>query len=217
GEDDPFVMEMPKYRLPSLKLIYHIVAGQSMDYLRKAGTFILFASVLVWFASNYPKNPELEKRFEAKIAQAATPQEKAKFQGKLQEELLAQSYLGQVGKATQPFFAPLGFDWKLSVALEAGLAAKEVVVSTLGVLYSLGDSVDETAHSLQEQLRKHITLPVALAFIVFVMLYIPCFAAMAVFKQETGSWVYLAYLFVGTTGVAWVFSFLTYNVVKLLV
>jgi len=217
GEDDPFVMEMPKYRLPSLKLIYHVVSGQSMDYLRKAGTFILFASVLVWFASNYPKNPELEKRFEARIEQAASPQEKARLQGRLQEELLAQSYLGQVGKATQPFFAPLGFDWKLGVALEAGLAAKEVVVSTLGVLYSLGDSVDATAHSLQEQLRKHITLPVALAFIVFVMLYIPCFAAMAVFKQETGSWIYLAYLFVGTTGVAWVFSFLTYNVVKLLV
>jgi ferrous iron transport protein B len=216
GDDDPFVMEMPKYRWPSLKLIYHVVAGQSMDYLRKAGTFILAASVLIWFASNYPKNPELEKRFEAKIEQAA-PEQKAVLQGKLQEELLAQSYLGQIGKATQPLFAPLGFDWKLSVALEAGLAAKEVVVSTLGILYSLGDSVDETAHSLQEQLRKHVTLPVALAFIVFVMLYIPCVAAMAVFKQETGSWLYLFYLFVGTTGVAWIFSFLTYNLVRLLV
>jgi ferrous iron transport protein B len=210
-------MEMPKYRLPSLKLIYHVVAGQSMDYLRKAGTFILFASVLVWFASNYPKNPELEKRFETKIAQSAAPQERAQLRGRLQEELLAQSYLGQIGKATQPFFTPLGFDWKLSVALEAGLAAKEVVVSTLGVLYSLGNAADKGTRALQEQLKRHVSFPAALAFIVFVMLYVPCFAAMAVFKQETGSWLYLAYLFIGTTGVAWVFSFLTYNVVKLLV
>ncbi len=217
GEDDPFVMEMPKYRLPSMKLIYHIVAGQSMDYLRKAGTFILAASVLIWFASNYPKNPVLQKEFASKIENAKSPQQKAALEGKLQEELLARSYLGQIGRATQPFFAPLGFDWKLSVALEAGLAAKEVVVSTLGVLYSLGDGVNEQAHSLQDQLRKNISLPVAIAFIVFVMLYVPCVAAMAVFKQESGSWLYLLYLFLGTTGVAWLFSFLTYNLVKLII
>lgn len=217
GEDDPFVMEMPKYRWPSLKLIYHVVYGQSADYLRKAGSFILLASVLIWFASNYPKHPEIEQQFQTKIERAASPAQKATLEGKLQEKLLEESYLGQVGKATQPFFAPLGFDWKLGVALEAGLAAKEVVVSTLGVLYSLGDTVDAAANSLQAQLKKHVSLPVALAFIVFVMLYVPCFAAMAVFKQETGSWLYLLYLFVGTTGVAWVFSFLTYNLVKLMV
>ena len=217
GEDDPFVMEMPKYRWPSLKLIYHVVYGQSADYLRKAGTFILIASVLIWFASNYPKHPEIEQQFQAKIEKAASSAQKAALEGKLQEKLLEESYLGQVGKATQPFFAPLGFDWKLGVALEAGLAAKEVVVSTLGVLYSLGDTVNATANSLQAQLKKYVSLPVALAFIVFVMLYVPCFAAMAVFKQETGSWLYLLYLFTGTTGVAWVFSFLTYNLVKLMV
>ncbi|WP_456431364.1 ferrous iron transport protein B [Nitratifractor sp.] len=217
GQDDPFVMEMPKYRLPSLKLIYHVVSGQAMDYLRKAGTFILLASVLVWFASNYPKNPKLERQYETRIEGAATSEAKTHLQGKLQEELLAQSYLGRLGKATQPFFAPLGFDWKLSVSLEAGLAAKEVVVSTLGVLYALGDSAATGSRALQEQLRRHVSFPAALAFIVFVMLYVPCVAAMAVFKQETGSWLYLLYLFAGTTGVAWLFSFIAYNIAKLLV
>ncbi len=212
GEDDPFVMEMPKYRLPSLKLIYHIVYGQSADYLRKAGTFILLASVLIWFASNYPKNLALEKTYGILIANAPTLQKKIELQNQMKAKTLEQSYLGRIGKASEPFFAPLGFNWKLSVSLEAGLAAKEVVVSTLGVLYSLGDNANK---ALQEQLKRHIPLPTALAFIVFVMLYVPCFAAMAVFKQEAGGWIYLAYLFIGTTGVAWIFSFLTYNIAKL--
>jgi len=216
GEDDPFVMEMPKYRLPSLKLIYHVVYGQAASYLSKAGTFILFASVLVWFASNYPKNPQLEQQYAVQIERAASPEAKTKLDGELQARLLEQSYLGQLGKFSEPFFAPLGFDWKLGVALEAGLAAKEVVVSTLGVLYSLGDSVGSGAKALQEQLKKYVSFPAALAFIVFVMLYVPCFAAMAVFKHETGSWLYLLYMFLGTTATAWIFSFLTYNVTKLL-
>ena len=185
--------------------------------MSKAGTFILFASVLIWFASNYPKNTELEKSYAQKIEQTVKKDEKTRLQGELQSKLLEDSYLGRVGKFSEPFFAPLGFDWKLSVALEAGLAAKEVVVSTLGVLYSLGDQVSEEAKSLQGQLKKNVSFPAALAFIVFVMLYVPCFAAMAVFRQEAGGWIYLLYLFVGTTATAWIFSFITYNVAKFLV
>jgi ferrous iron transport protein B len=104
----------------------------------------------------------------------------------------------------------------LSVALESGLAAKEVVVSTLGVLYSMGDEVAEESASLQEKIRQNITLPAALAFIVFVMVYIPCFAAMAVFVREAGGWKYLFYLFVMTTGSAWLLSFAVYNSTKLI-
>jgi len=217
GEDDPFVMEMPKYRLPSAKLIWHVVWGQAKDYLNKAGTFILFASVLIWFASNYPKQPELEKQYQQKIELAQSEAKKSKLENELKRLEMENSYLGQIGKFSEPFFAPLGFNWKLSVALESGLAAKEVVVSTLGVLYSVGDSGNAEDKSLQEKLREDISIPVALAFIVFVMLYIPCFASMAVFVRETGGWRYLVYLFLMTTSTAWIFSFITYRVASLII
>jgi ferrous iron transport protein B len=196
GEEEPFVMEMPKYRIPTFKLLYHSVMGQALSYLKKAGTFILFASVLVWFASNYPK-PETRE---------ASP-----------AEALEQSYLGQIGKFTEPFFAPLGFDWKMSVALEAGLAAKEVVVSTLQILYT-GSSDDnkQNEQGLMNGLKKQITFPAAIAFIVFVMLYIPCFAASAVFLRESEKTKYLIYLFIFTTATAWIFSFIAFNIAKLL-
>jgi len=184
GEDEPFVMEMPKYRLPSFKLIYHTVYSQAKSYLKKAGTFILGASLLVWFASNYPKGSDLEH-----------------------------SYLGQTGKITAPFFEPLGMDWKMSVALETGLAAKEVVVSTLGVLYAVGE-VDENDKGLQTQIKKQIPFSSAVAFIVFVMIYLPCFAASAVFAKEAGGWKYLGYLFVFTTSTAWILSFFAYHIAK---
>ena len=215
GEDDPFVMEMPKYRMPSLKLLYHVVAGQAKDYLNKAGTFILLASILIWFASNYPKQPELEAQYHQKIEKALTQEQKDALVAELNKIEMENSYLGMVGKATEPFFAPLGFNWQMSVAIEAGLAAKEVVVSTLGVLYAGGD--DKNTKSLQERLREDISLPSALAFIVFVMLYIPCFASMAVFIREAGGWRYLGYLFVMTTATAWIFSFITYRVVSVLI
>ncbi len=217
GEDDPFVMEMPKYRLPSLKLIYHVVSGQAMDYLKKAGTFILAASVLIWFASTYPKQPELEAQYQQKIEQVQQEEKRQMLENELQTKKLERSYLGQIGKLTEPFFAPLGFDWRLSVALEAGLAAKEVIVSTMGVLYSLGDEVSGESSSLQKRLKENIDLPTAIAFIVFVMIYIPCLASMAVFLREAGSWRYLGYLFLMTTGAAWLLSFAAYNLTKLLI
>jgi len=156
GEDEPFVMEMPKYRLPSLKLIWHTVYGQAKSYLKKAGTFILAASMLIWFASNYPKNEALEEAYAAKIELAANEAAKTQLSNELTSKLLEESYLGQIGHATAPFFAPLGFDWRMSVALEAGLAAKEVVVSTLGVLYALGSDTDEENEGLVAQIRANI-------------------------------------------------------------
>jgi ferrous iron transport protein B len=216
GEDDPFVMEMPRYRLPSAKLIFHVVYGQAKDYLGKAGTFILAAAILIWFASNYPSQPDLERSYSRQIETSRDSGEKDRLKAELQSRLLEESYLGQIGKISEPFFSPLGFDWRLSVSLEAGLAAKEVIVSTLGVLYSLGDEVTEENRSLQDRLKKNIPLPAAVAFIVFVMIYIPCLASMAVFVREAGSWKYLGYLFVMTTGTAWILSFAAYNVAKLL-
>ena len=189
GEDEPFVMEMPKYRMPSLKLIYMIVSQKAWSYLKKAGTFILAATILIWFASNYPKHESNNIALQ-----------------------LEHSYLGQIGKISEPFFEPLGFDWKLSVALETGLAAKEVVVATLGILYNVGEEVAEDDERLLAELKKQIPFATAVSFIVFVMIYLPCFAASMVFAKEAGGYKYLGYLFIFTTVVAWVMSFIAYNI-----
>ncbi len=216
GEDEPFVMEMPKYRLPSFKLIWHTVYGQAKSYLSKAGTYILAASVIVWFASNYPKNETLAHHYQTHIAQTADAKIQQQLHNQYKAAQLEQSYLGMVGKATQPFFAPLGFDWRMSVSLEAGLAAKEVVVSTLGVLYALGDDIEADNNSLLTQIRAQIPLPAAIAFIVFVMIYLPCFAASAVFTKEAGGIKYLGYLFLMTTATAWSLSFIAYHITALI-
>jgi len=189
GDDEPFVMEMPKYRLPTLKLIYMIVSQKAWSYLKKAGTFILAATILIWFASNYPKSDTQSQSIQ-----------------------LENSYLGQIGKLSVPFFEPLGFDWKLSVALETGLAAKEVVVATLGILYNVGDEVTEDSEQLLSAIKEQIPFATAVSFIVFVMIYLPCFAASMVFAKEAGGYKYLAYLFLFTTVVAWIMSFIAYNV-----
>ncbi|MBT3280700.1 MAG: ferrous iron transport protein B [Campylobacteraceae bacterium] len=192
GDDEPFVMEMPKYRLPTLKLIYMIVSQKAWSYLKKAGTFILAATILIWFASNYPKHNSDNQALQ-----------------------LEHSYLGQVGKMTEPFFAPLGFDWKLSIALETGLAAKEVVVATLGILYNVGDEVDEESDELLNAIKEQIPFATAVSFIVFVMIYLPCFAASMVFAKEAGGYKYLAYLFIFTTVIAWLMSFIAYKIALL--
>ena len=212
GEDEPFVMEMPKYRMPSIKLIWHTVYGQAKSYLKKAGTFILAAAILIWFAGNYPKNTVLEAQYESKIAQASNDEMKSQLNNELSLHLLEQSYLGKIGHASEPFFAPLGFDWRMAVALETGLAAKEVVVSTLGVLYALGDEVDEGNEGLIAQIKANIPFASAIAFIVFVMIYLPCLAASMVFAKEAGGWKYLVYLFFMTTTTAWILSFIAYRV-----
>ncbi len=213
GEAEPFVMELPKYRIPSFSLIWHTVYNKAKSYLKKAGTFILAASMLIWFASTYPKQPLFDSEFQAKIEQVADNEKEVnRLENELKLKKLENSYLGQIGKSTEFIFAPLGFDWKMTVALETGLAAKEVVVSTLGVLYAIGDEVDEESSSLQEQLRANIGFASAMAFIVFIMIYLPCLAASMVFAKEAGGYKYLAYLFVFTTLTAWVLSFITYRV-----
>lgn len=213
SEDEPFVMEMPKYRVPSLKLIWHTVSNQAMMYLKKAGTFILAASLLIWLASNYPKHQQEQEMFEQKIELAKTEDEKIALQNEQSLYALENSYLGYIGKASEPLFAPLGFDWRMSVALETGLAAKEIVVSTLSILYGLGGDNDETSDTLMDKIKDNIPLASAVAFIVFVMIYLPCLAASMVFTKEAGGWKYLGYLFVFTTSTAWILSFIAYRVV----
>ena len=200
GEDEPFVMELPTYRLPSIQLLWHSVYSQAIMYLKKAGTFILAVSILIWFSSNYPEYEKVEGISEYQY----------------HKEKLANSYLGEIGEFTQPFFQPLGFSWELSVALMSGIAAKEVIVATLGVLYSLGDEVDENSKSLLDELRANIPTETAIAFIAFVLVYMPCFAASIVFTQESGNKKYLIYLILFTTISAYLLSWIALNIAKLL-
>jgi ferrous iron transport protein B len=210
GESEPFVMEMPKYRMPSLTLLWHTVKLKTLMYLKKAGTFIAAASMLVWFLSNYPKNIELSTSYETKI-ETAIEDDKNILSNELNEKLLEQSYLGQIGKFIEPVFEPLGMDWKMAVALQTGLAAKEVVVSTLGVLYSLGGDVDEANSSLIARLHDNISFASAISFIIIMMTYLPCLAATIVFSKEAGGFKYAVYLFFFTSVVAYTLAFIGYH------
>ncbi|WP_263833940.1 ferrous iron transport protein B [Sulfurospirillum oryzae] len=235
GEDEPFVMEMPKYRLPSIKLLWFVVYAKSTMYVKKAGTFILMASMLIWFISSYPKNSLIEQEYTTKIEalQPSTNEEKSSvdeavktidedksvsiedaikaLENEKREKLMEHTYLGMIGKTIEPAFAPLGFDWKMSVATFSGLAAKEVIVSTLGVLYSLGDKVSEDDSSLRAIITANISFASAMAFIVFVMVYLPCLAATSVFAKEAEEPKYTVYLVIFTFATAWVLSFITYQ------
>lgn len=215
-KDEPFVMEMPKYRIPGVRLIWFMIWSKSLMYIKKAGTFILAASLLIWFASSYPKSSDLSSAY-TKQLEFADKAESAKILNELHQKELEGSYLGITGKIIEPIFAPLGFDWRLSIALVAGLSAKEVVVSTIGVLYSLGADVDEESVKLRDILRSSMPIESAIAFIVFVMFYNPCLAATVVFGKEAGGFKYVFYNFIFTSVVAYIFAFVAYSATVLIV
>ena len=208
GPDEPFVMEMPKYRIPNWNLVWFSIYTKAKMYLKKAGTFILAATILIWFASTFPLQKDLQESYAQKIESATTQEAKESLEFELQEQLIENSYLGKTGQFIEPLFAPLGFDWKMSVALVSGLAAKEVVISTMGVLYSLGGEVDETSSALMETIKNTIPLKVAIGYILFIMIYNPCLAATVVFGKEAGGFKYIVYLFLMTTFVAYIVAYI---------
>lgn len=208
GADEPFVMEMPKYRIPNWNLVWFSIYTKAKMYLKKAGTFILAATILIWFASTFPLQKDLQESYAQKIESATTQEAKESLEFELQEQLIENSYLGKTGQFIEPLFAPLGFDWKMSVALASGLAAKEVVISTMGVLYSLGGEVDETSSALMETIKNTIPLKVAIGYILFIMIYNPCLAATVVFGKEAGGFKYIVYLFLMTTFVAYIVAYI---------
>lgn len=208
GADEPFVMEMPKYRIPNWNLVWFSIYTKAKMYLKKAGTFILAATILIWFASTFPLQKDLQESYTQKIESATTQEAKESLEFELQEQLIENSYLGKTGQFIEPLFAPLGFDWKMSVALVSGLAAKEVVISTMGVLYSLGGEVDETSSALMETIKNTIPLKVAIGYILFIMIYNPCLAATVVFGKEAGGFKYIVYLFLMTTFVAYIVAYI---------
>lgn len=305
GEGEPFVMELPPYRIPTIKSVVIHMWERSKLYLKKAGTIILAASILMWFLTTYPNEVEYSKDYDAVVAQAEeqytaqvkeevlsplqiedldgneelaktvasiqeaektfaeetaeleedTPEylkleqdkiesiqeiekqsgtiyayaakyveltngleeEKGEVENKQAEEKLEQSYAGQIGKAIEPAIKPLGFDWRVGISLISGVTAKEVVISTMGTIYSVGDG-GENVGSLKKALMndEHMTPLIAYALMVFVLIYSPCLAAIAVMKRETNSWKWPVIGMVYATALAWVVTFIIYQGGKLL-
>ena len=181
GDDTPFVMELPPYRMPTWKTTLLHMWDKCAQYLRKMGGIIMVASIVIWALGYYPR-PDAS----ADLAQ--------------QQE---NSYIGRIGKAIEPVMEPLGFDWKLSIGILSGVGAKELVVSSLGVLYADDAEADQT--TLAERLP--ITPLVAYGYMVFVLLYFPCIATLAAIRQEAGSWKWAAFAATYTTVLAWIMSF----------
>ena len=191
GEDSPFVMELPPYRMPTSKSIMRHTWEKGAQYLKKMGGIIMIASIIIWFLGYYPQHDAYE---------SVAEQQK-------------NSYIGQIGKAIEPVIKPLGFDWKLGIGLISGVGAKELVVSTLGVLYTNEGDVENVNLSN----RIPITPLVALAYMLFVLIYFPCIATFAAIKQESGSWKWAIFTAGYTTGLAWLVAFTVFQIGSLIV
>ncbi|MGL2593668.1 ferrous iron transport protein B [Helicobacter pylori] len=225
GQTESFIMEMPKYRFPSWRMVYFSIYTKSLSYLKKAGTYILVGAILIWFMSQYPKNDAAMKTYKQEsllvnkdttLSSEAKEEKLKELKTELDKKNLKNSVVGRGGAYLEKVFSPMDFDWRLSVSLVTGFMAKEVVVSTLGVLFSLGDQ-NEKSDAFREILRKEVSVPSGIAFIVFVMFYIPCFAATITFGREAGGIKFVAYLFIFTTVVAYAFSLIAFYVTKILV
>ena len=191
GEDSPFVMELPPYRMPTSKSIMRHTWEKGAQYLKKMGGIIMIASIIIWFLGYYPRHDTHES--------VAEQQEN--------------SYIGQIGKAIEPVIKPLGFDWKLGIGLISGVGAKELVVSTLGVLYTNEGDVENV--NLSDRIP--ITPLVALAYMLFVLIYFPCIATFAAIKQESGSWKWAIFTAGYTTGLAWLVAFTVFQIGSIII
>jgi ferrous iron transport protein B len=196
GDPTPFVMELPPYRAPTLRGVLWHVWEKTWLYIKKAGTVILASAILVWAITSFPSS----ERSETETAETAA------------QNALVSSYAGQLGHFIEPVFRPLGFDWKIAIASVTGFAAKEVIVSTLGILYQVGAEDDGENASLQDAVRSdtHMRPLIAFVFMLFTLIIPPCFAALATIKAELGlKW--LGFELVFLTGMGWVLCFIVYQ------
>lgn len=191
GDDAPFVMELPPYRMPTLKSVLRHTWEKGAQYLKKMGGIIMVASIIIWFLGYYPNHNAYTTTAE-------------------QQE---NSYIGQIGKAIEPVIEPLGFDWKMGIGLLSGIGAKELVVSSLGVLYTNNDDINSV--DLSERIP--ITPLVAYGYMLFILIYFPCVATVAAIKNESGSWKWAAFTVCYTTLLAWVVAFLVHQVGSLFI
>lgn len=247
-ETIPFVMELPPYRIPSFRSVMKQTWFKGEQYLRKMGTIILIASIIIWALGYFPTGKEIDQEINQKIAsyEVSVKKNNASITGEgivldiqeneaviqdfeLERQRMKQenSFIGRLGKFIEPIIRPLGFDWKMGVSLIAGSAAKEVVISTMGVIYQTDPNVNEN-QSLITRLQevkydsgpkkgeKVFTPLVAFSFMLFILIYFPCIAVIAAIKNESGKWKWSAFLAVYTTALAWVLAFITYQAGTLL-
>lgn len=228
GETSSFVMELPSYKLPSPKVVFYRVWERGQSFLGRAGTLIFCTAVLVWAAGYFPGDHtqvhELARSIEQRESQVSEESKEELNSMRAEErmlngQLIKRSYLGQAGQAIEPLVKPLGWDWRIGVGVIASFPAREVIIATLGTIYSLGGDVDEHDGSLKEALessrwedgRPVYTLPVALSIMVFFALCAQCAATLMVIKRETNSWRWPIFTFVYMTTLAYAGSFVTYN------
>jgi len=248
SKEAPFVMELPPYRIPTLKTTLIHMWSKGGEYLKKMGGIILVASVIIWALGYFPREVDFSKDYEQLIGQTEQNYQsqiansnseiayilRLEMDKKIQniknvklEEKQQKSYIGQIGNFVAPVLHPLGFDWKMSVSILTGIAAKEVVVSTMGVLYQVGEGSDENNEGLRNNLRsqkftgsfrngEHVfDNASALAFLIFILIYFPCIAVVATITKES-NWRWAAFVVTYTTALAWIVSFIGYQIVNLL-
>ncbi|NPA36301.1 MAG: ferrous iron transport protein B [Chlorobi bacterium] len=242
GKETPFVMELPTYRLPTLKSTIRHMWHKGEQYLKKMGGIIMIASIIIWFLGYFPTETENSQKYDNEISriesryselintnpdqQQNLKKEKISAVNAIlrakEKDIRENSYIGRLGKWIEPVFRPLGFDWKMDVSLISGIAAKEIVVSTISVLYQADESGKVSTNRLIENMRndtyadgtKVFTPLVALGFLVFTLIYFPCVAVIAAIKKETGSWKWAAFTVVYTTTLAWILAFIIHQVGK---
>ena len=233
-EETPFVMELPPYRKPTIKSILTHMWDRSSQYLRKMGGPILIASIIIWFLGYFPQERSWSDEVIGKSVQVEEQYKNKLIDASQYEVLLTEieqikniqhqenSYIGKIGKFMEPVMRPLGFDWKTSVSLLSGMAAKEIVISTMGVLFS-GDA--ENQLSLQKRLQSEtypdgtpiFTPLVVISLLLFVLIYFPCIATIVAIKEESHSWKWALFSLFYSTGLAWLISFLAYQIGSLFI
>lgn len=230
NSEAPFVMELPVYRNPGIRVILHHMWHKGAHYLKKMGGVILLASLVIWALGYFPRSVEYTKDYQELIA---IEKQKGTVESESQALLLTQqmeserqqnSLIGRLGKAIEPVIRPLGFDWRMGISLVTGFAAKEIVVSTMGVLYEADTNAGDLAVSLQKRLREQVytagprvgqkvfTPLTGISFLLFVLFYLPCMAVIAAVGRESGSWKWAAFVLFYTTAIAWTASFVVYQV-----
>ena len=236
GADAPFVMELPPYRAPMLKSLLIHMWDRSKIFLKKMGGIILVGSLVIWCLSAFPRNVTYSVDYVGEMAQVGADFDDkiqraeeidrllltgrknsalAELRRARQSEKMEHSYMGRIGKAIAPLFAPIGIDWRGGVSLVAGFVAKEIVVSTLGVLYAADE--DQQANGLQKALKASGMTPLsALAMMIFVLLYLPCLATVTAIRRETGSVKWMLFSICYSTSLAWLASFSVYQVGRLI-
>lgn len=237
-ETIPFVMELPPYRLPKLSSILKQTWFKGEQYLKKMGSVILIASIVIWALGYFPLNNNIDNDFNEKISSIKNDNETHNsglsidstiniLEAQRIQTKLEKSFIGRIGKFIEPAISPLGFDWKMGVSLVAGSAAKEIVISTMGVLYQADPSINES-QNLIDRLKNQkymegskkgenvFTPLIALSFMIFILIYFPCIAVIAAIKNESGHWKWSLFLAVYTTVLAWMSSFLIFQIGSLM-